>query len=231
MASDDRSSAPAPVSAFTRLVADARTALIVMTGALAVLWVVQIANWAGGYRLTADYGIHPHRLGGLGEVFSAPLLHGNWEHLESNSVPLFAFGLLAAYRGMKRFLGVTLLIVLTSGAAVWLLEDGRTVTVGASGVVYGYFGYVALRGIFDRNLLDTVIGVLLGVSYAYLLVAVVPGDPGISWLGHLGGLLGGLAGAWILRGRHPRAGTAAPVPGQTRGTRADLLKELDDLGI
>ncbi|MFC8451895.1 rhomboid family intramembrane serine protease [Kitasatospora sp. NPDC057223] len=230
MASERSTASTGPL---TRVIIGARTALIVMTGALAVIWLVQLANWTGDYQLVRDYGIHPRQVGELGDVFSAPLLHGTWEHVESNSFPLFVFGVLAAYRGMRRFLALTLLTVLTSGGAVWLLEDAGTVTVGASGVVYGYFGYVVLRGIFDRNLLDTAIGVLLGASYAYILLAVVPGDPGISWLGHLGGLLGGLAGAWVFRDRRAKAGpaTAAPVPGQTRSTRADLLKELDDLGI
>ena len=240
MASDDRSTTLDPA----RMIADARRAFFVMTGVLAAVWLIQLANWADDYRLTADYGIRPQQLGRLADVFSAPFLHMNWQHLEGNSGPLFVFGFLAAYRGVRKFLGLTLLIAVTSGAAVWLFQDGNTLSAGASGVIYGYFGYVVLRGIFDRNLVDTLIGVVMGASFAYMLTTAVPGTPQVSWLGHLGGLLGGLAGAWIFRDRRPRqapaatpgagpgaAAPAAPVPGQARSTHADLLKELDDLGI
>ena len=240
MASDDRSTTLDPA----RMIADARRAFFVMTGVLAAVWLIQLANWADDYRLTADYGIRPQQLGRLADVFSAPFLHMNWQHLEGNSGPLFVFGFLAAYRGVRKFLGLTLLIAVTSGAAVWLFQDGNTLSAGASGVIYGYFGYVVLRGIFDRNLVDTLIGVVMGASFAYMLTTAVPGTPQVSWLGHLGGLLGGLAGAWIFRDRRPRqapaatpgagpgaAAPAAPAPGQARSTHADLLKELDDLGI
>ena len=238
MASDDRSTAPALDPA--RMIADARRAFFVMVGVLAAVWLVQLANWSADYALTRDHGIRPHQPGRLVDVFSAPFLHMNWQHLEGNSGPLFVFGFLAAYRGVRKFLGLSLLIVLTSGGAIWLFQGADTVSAGASGVVYGYFGYVVLRGIFDRNPVDTLIGAVMGASFAYILTRAVPGAPGVSWLGHLGGLAGGLAGAWIFRDRRARAAaapaaapadTVAPVPGQTRSARADLLKELEDLGL
>ncbi|WP_329496243.1 rhomboid family intramembrane serine protease [Kitasatospora herbaricolor] len=231
MPSDDRSSTPALDPA--RMIADARRAFFVMIGVLAVVWLVQVANWADDYRLTRDFGIRPQQLGRLGDVFAAPFLHMSWNHLEGNSGPLFIFGFLAAYRGVRKFLGLTALITVTSGAAVWLFQGADTVSAGASGVIFGYFGYVVLRGVFDRNLVDTLIGVVMGASFAYILTTALPGTPGVSWLGHLGGLAGGLAGAWIFRDRGGRKAPAAPatVPGPARSAHADLLKELDDLGI
>lgn len=134
---------------------------------------------------------------------------------------------------MRKFLGLTLLITVTSGAAVWLFQGADTISAGASGVIFGYFGYVVLRGVFDRNLVDTLIGVVMGASFAYILTTALPGTPGVSWLGHLGGLVGGLAGAWIFRDRGARKAPAAvaTVPGPACSAHADLLKELDDLGI
>ncbi|GAA2142953.1 rhomboid family intramembrane serine protease [Kitasatospora kazusensis] len=233
-----------------RMIAEARKAFFVMFALLCVVWAVQLANWADSYRLSLDFGIMAHQPGRLPDVLTAPFLHANWRHLEGNSGPLFVFGFLAAYRGVSRFLGLTLLVVVTSGLAVWLFERGEVVTVGASGVIYGYFGYVVLRGLFDRNLIDTLIGLVMGASFAYILTTAVPGTPGVSWLAHLGGLAGGLAGAWIFRDRGPeRAALARPaaasataasaaVPGQPDGpvssadpSRAQLLKDLDDLGL
>ncbi|GAA1391022.1 rhomboid family intramembrane serine protease [Kitasatospora putterlickiae] len=221
---------------FARLLRDSRAALFTMLGALAVIWAVQVANWLDDYRLSYEYGISSGRLDELPDIFTSTLLHFGWDHIEANSWPLFAFGFLAAYRGMKRFLLATLLIVVSSGLTVWLFERPDTVTAGASGLVYGYFGYVVLRGIFDRNLVDTLIGVAVAAVYSYLLLGVLPSAQGVSWLGHLGGLIGGLAGAWLLRNRGDRAPKDAPkdtpkTAANPSGPGTALLKELDDLGI
>ncbi|MEV4614165.1 rhomboid family intramembrane serine protease [Kitasatospora sp. NPDC049258] len=233
---------PHPALDPARMIAEARRAFFVMFAFLAVVWALQVANWAGDEQLAREFAIVPRDTGRLPDIFTAQFLHVNWQHIEANSGPLFIFGFLAAYRGVKKFLGLTVLIVLTSGASVWFFEHANTYTVGASGLVYGYFGYVVLRGIFDRHLIDSLIGVVMGGSFAYLLTNAVPGTPGISWLGHLGGLVGGLAGAWIFRDRStarsstgsaPTAVAPAPgVPAQgAPSPRADLLKELDDLGL
>ncbi|MFG3051328.1 rhomboid family intramembrane serine protease [Kitasatospora sp. NPDC048239] len=220
-------------STFARLISDSRRALLTMLGALAVIWAVQLVNWMDDYRLSYEYGVSSRRLDELPEMFTMPFLHFGWEHIEANSWPLFAFGFLAAYRGMRKFLWATLLITVASGLTVWLCERPNVVTAGASGVVYGYFGYVVLRGLLDRNLLDAVIGVVIGAGYSYLLVGVLPTAQGVSWLGHLGGLVGGLAAAWLFRNRGPRpaAATTDSAPGAAPGPRSALLKELDDLGL
>ncbi|BAJ29227.1 MULTISPECIES: rhomboid family intramembrane serine protease [Kitasatospora] len=237
-----------------QLIAEARRAFFVMFSFMCLVWAAQLVNWLLGGDMARQHGIVPHDPDTLGYLLTAPFLHANWQHLEGNSGPLFVFGFLAAYRGVGKFLGLTALLVVTSGMTVWLFQDGDTVTVGASGLVYGYLGYGVLRGLFDRNLIDSLIGLVMGASFAYVLTAAVPGTPGVSWLGHLGGLVGGLAGAWIFRDRRPgrpaglalrsgRSGSAddarsLPAPGRPAAApagpvspRADLLKELDDLGL
>jgi membrane associated rhomboid family serine protease len=224
--------------------AEARKAFFLMVGFIVLIWVLQVANWADHYQLDQSYGIVPHNVSRLGEIFTAPFLHFSWDHIEGNSGPLFVFGLLAAYRGVYKFLGVTLLVAVTSGLGVWLFQSGSTVTVGASGLIFGYFGYVLARGVIDRNLIDALAAVVMGLSYAYILTVAIPGTPGVSWTGHLGGLVGGLAAGWIFRTRRggqakrtggdsgrgsPGSTVAVPVgPGHPR---ADLHKELGDLGL
>ncbi|WP_406201692.1 rhomboid family intramembrane serine protease [Kitasatospora sp. NBC_01560] len=222
------------VSTFTRLLADSRRALFTMLGVLAVIWLVQLVNWMDDYGLSTEYGLRSQRLDELPDMFTMPLLHGSWDHIEANSWPLFAFGFLSAYRGMAKFLWVSLVILVSGGLTIWLFERPEAVTVGASGMVYGYFGYVVLRGVLDRNLLDAAIGIVIAAVYSYLLIGVLPVSEGISWLGHLGGLLGGLVGAWLFRNRGPRTATAAapaPAAAGAAGPRADLHKQLDDLGL
>ena len=237
------------------MIAEARKAFFVMFAFMVVLWVIQIANWSDHYHLDTQYGLIARQPGRLPEIFTAPLLHFSWAHIEGNSGPLFVFGFLAAYRGVIRFLWLTLIVALTSGLAVWLFQGADLQTVGASGMIFGYFGYVVLRGIFDRHLIDTLIGLVMAASFAYLVTVALPGTPGVSWLDHLGGLVGGIAGAWLLRDRGaralvpsgsaiPQSGTAAVVPapapeqrGEASGKsgkgpdREDLHKELGNLGL
>ncbi len=174
----------------------------------------------------------------LPEIFTAPFLHVNWQHIEGNSVPLFVLGVLAAYRSIARFLAASLIIAVTSGLAVWVFQSSNEGTVGASGLVFGYFGYVLVRGFFDRNLVDIGVGLVAGVLYWTILQVAIPGTPGVSWIGHVGGLVGGVAAAWALRtrgGRPAVAGRPATAPPAAARPAAksvdDLLRELKDQGF
>ena len=195
------------------VLAEARKAFFVMAGFLAVIWVLQIANWADHYRITLDYGIRPRDIASLPEVISAPFLHFSWAHIEGNSGPLFIFGFLAAYRGVRKFIWVTILIIFTSGLAAWLAEPANTVGAGASGLVFGYFGYIMVRGFFDRHLIDIVIGAIMALCFAYQFSVLLP-RAGIGWQAHIGGLAGGVAAGWIFRERRPKA-PAKPAPATT----------------
>src|ERR1700758_34873 len=181
-----------------------RDALIVVGVFLAVLWILQVANWADGYRLDTEFGILPEHLSRLPDIFTAPFLHFSWQHIEGNSIPFFVLGVLAAYRSIARFLLLTLIVAVTSGLAVWLFQSSNELTVGASGLIFGYFGYVLVRGFFDRNLVDIGVGLVAGVLYWTILEVAIPGTPGVSWIGHIGGLVGGVLAAWVLRSATPR---------------------------
>jgi membrane associated rhomboid family serine protease len=240
-----------------------RDAFVLVGGFVALIWVLQVFNWADGYRLDTQFAIYPHNVGRLADIFTAPFLHLSWQHIEGNTVPLFVLGVLAAYRGIGKFLLVSLFVAVTSGLAVWLFQSSGEPTVGASGLIFGYFGYVLIRGFFDRNLLDIGVGVVAGVLYWTILQVAIPGTPGISWIGHLGGLFGGVLAAWFLRTRTPAevaSGGGGWRSGWTTGLRsgsgngsgngsgggsgggkarpaspaspaADLLRQLDDMGL
>jgi membrane associated rhomboid family serine protease len=199
------------------VLAEARKAFFVMAGVLLVLWILQIVNWADHYQLTLDYGIQPRDIGSLPNVFTAPFLHFSWAHIEGNSGPLFIFGFLAAYRGVRKFIWVTILIILTSGLAAWLTEPSNTIGAGASGLVFGYFGYIMVRGFFDRHLIDIAIGAIMALCFAYQFTVLVP-RAGIGWQAHIGGLVGGIAAGWIFRERRPKApAKPAPATGSAAG--------------
>jgi membrane associated rhomboid family serine protease len=219
------------------VLAEARKALFVMVGFLAVLWIVQIANVVDSYRLTFDYGIRPRDIGSLPDILTAPFFHFSWEHIEGNSGPLFIFGFLAAYRGVRKFAGVTVLVILTSGFAAWFTETPGSVGAGASGVVFGYFGYIMVRGLFDRHAIDVLIGAVMALCFAYQFTVLLP-QRGIGWQAHIGGLVGGVLAGWVFRERHtgtaggPKAARKSQEAATTASNpRADLHKQLDDLGL
>jgi membrane associated rhomboid family serine protease len=203
-----------------------RDALIVMGVFLAVIWILQVFNWVDGYRLDTEFGIMPEQVGRLPEIFTAPFLHASWQHIEGNSVPLFVLGVLAAYRSIRRFLLVSVIVAVTSGMAVWLFQSPNSVTIGASGLIFGYFGYVLIRGFFDRSLVDIGVGLVAGALYWTILQVAIPGTPGVSWIAHVGGLVGGVLAAWLLRTAPPaRRPLRKPA---TAGTPSvdDLLRDL-----
>ena len=214
-----------------------RDAVVVMAGFLALIWALQVFNWADGYRLDADFGILPMNLGRLPDIFTAPFLHVSWQHIEGNSLPLFVLGVLAAYRSIARFLVVSLIVLVTSGLAVWLFQSGNEVTVGASGIIFGYFAYVLVRGFLDRNMVDIGVGIVAGVLYWTILQVALPGTPGVSWIDHLGGLVGGVIAAWVVRTRTPIGSRPRPAESAASGGQpdrhgddkaiADLLRELE----
>jgi membrane associated rhomboid family serine protease len=237
------------------LLAEARKALFVMVGFLAIMWIIQLVNVADHYQLTINYGIRPRDVKSLPDIVSAPFLHVSWTHIESNSGPLFIFGFLAAYRGVVRFLGLTGLVILASGFAAWFTGTPGTIGVGASGVVFGYLGYILVRGFFDRRGIDILLGLVMALCFAYQFTVLLPQN-GIGWQAHIGGLAAGVVGGWIFRGRSganrgaaavttatpdqdktaPSAAARATVgetaaTGSHAGPRADLHRQLDDLGI
>lgn len=193
------------------MIAEARKALFVMVGLLAVLWLVQIVNSVDGYDIGRDLGIEPRDPASLPDILTSPFMHSSWGHIEANSGPLFIFGFLAAYRGVKKWFGVSLLIIVASGLGVWFTAPSNSVTVGASGLLFGYFGYVIVRGLFDRHSIDIVLGLVMALCFAYQFTSLLPTDERVSWQGHLFGFAGGIIGGWVFRDRRPKA-VAAPDP-------------------
>jgi len=187
-------------------------AAVLMVGYLVLLWVLDLVNNAEHRAMNNDLGIQPRNLDRLPEIFTAPFLHGSVAHLAANAMPLFGLGLIAALTGVWRFIAVTAVIVVVSGLGVWLFAPSNTVTVGASGVVFGYFGYLVLRGLIDRRPVDVVVAAGVALAYGYLLPGVLPGQEGISWQGHLSGVVGGVLAAWLFRRRRPKPAAEPSTP-------------------
>ena len=175
-------------------------AFVVMAGLLALLWLLEVVDQASGNSLDG-YGIRARDDDGLWHVFTAPLLHGGWPHLMSNSLPFLVLGFLVLLSGWRSWVVVTAASVVASGAFVWVLSPPGSLTLGASGVVFGWLTYLLLRGFFSRSAGQIALAVLVFVLYGGILWGVLPGAVGVSWQGHLGGAVGGALAAWWLHRR------------------------------
>lgn len=177
----------------------------VMAGAVAggfvvLLYIVEVVDTIVASRLERN-GVQPRELGGLDGIVFAPLLHGGWGHLIGNTVPLLVLGFLIAFSGLRTWLQVTAIVWILGGVGVWLFGGDHTNHIGASGIIFGWLAYLIVRGVFNRSLGQIALGFVVFMVYGGVLWGVLPGRPGVSWEGHLFGLLAGALAAWLLSER------------------------------
>lgn len=183
-------------------------------GFLAILWIVELVNATTGRGLTQAGGIEARDLGSLVNILTAPFVHANIDHLMGNALPLFSLGLIAAIPSPKRFLLMTLVVIVVGGLGIWLSSPAGAVTIGASGVVFGYFSYLLLRGLVDRRPADVLVSIGIGIAYgSYMWSAVGFGATGVSWQGHVSGLIGGVVAALVVRTPRKKAAPSDTLPG------------------
>jgi membrane associated rhomboid family serine protease len=185
---------------------------------VAIMWAVELVNALDSYRLDRD-GIVPRNLSHLDGIVFAPFLHASFSHLLANTVPFVVLGFVIALAGSGRLLVVSLIVALVSGAGTWLTAHGGTVTVGASGVVFGYATYLISRGLFNRQIVEIVVGILVLLLFGGALISDLIPHTGISWEAHLFGGIGGVLAAAALsrptRGQ-PSAAGATSLPASPR---------------
>jgi membrane associated rhomboid family serine protease len=175
--------------------APALVAAEVIIGFVALLYVVELVDTLTGHRLD-DGGVRPREVDGLDGILFAPLLHAGWAHLMGNTLPLLVFGFLILLAGVARWLAVTATVWLVGGAGTWLTGQPHSLHLGASVLAFGWLVFLLLRGVFSRRAAQVVLGLVLLFLYGSVLWGVLPGQPGISWQGHLFGALGGGVAAW-----------------------------------
>lgn len=168
-------------------------------GAVGVCWAVEIVDFILPISLD-QFGIIPRSVSGLLGIVVSPFLHGSFGHLIANSFAGLGLGALVAMGGPWRFLSVSVISAVVSGGAVWLLGSGSTVTVGASGVIYGYLGYLLLAGWYSRNMLAFGGSILVAFLFGGLLWGMFPFfvASNVSWMGHFFGFVGGVLAARLL---------------------------------
>lgn len=175
-----------------------KTQILVLGGLVALMWITEFVDiffFRG--RLDA-FGIRPHSFIGLRGILFAPFLHGGLGHLIANTIPFLTLGWLVMLRETSDFFAVSIVTMLVSGLGVWLTGSPYSIHVGASGIIFGYFGFLLLRGYFERSFAAILFSLVVGFLYGGMIWGVLPIQYGISWQGHLFGFIGGAIAARLL---------------------------------
>lgn len=170
----------------------------VLITSIAIFWAIEILDllvFNGGLD---SFGIKPHSIIGLRGILFAPFLHGGFGHLMANTIPFITLGWLTMIQEKNDFYIVTFLSAFVGGIGVWIFGSPNSVHIGASILIYGYLGFLLLRGYFQKNIPSIALSVFVAVAYGSLIAGVLPGSIGVSWQGHLFGFVGGAIAAKIV---------------------------------
>jgi membrane associated rhomboid family serine protease len=188
---------------------DRNRGIFFVAAMVAVMWLVEVYDAVGGD--PDAEGIRPRDPDGLVGVVASPFLHGSWGHLIGNTIPFVVLGVGIALGGLARVAAVTGIVALVGGLGTWLTAPSNSIVIGASGLIFGYATYLIARGIYTRQGLHLLGGLLvLAVYGTTLLFGLVP-TPGVSWQAHLFGGIGGVVAARVLHRGRPTVASGPPM--------------------
>jgi membrane associated rhomboid family serine protease len=192
--------------------------LLLLAGIVMVMWVVEVINTLDSNQLDYD-GLYARSLDRIWGIFTFPFIHASFQHLLDNTVPFVFLGAIIALRGAARLARVTGLVILLGGIGTWLIGPSGVPTIGASGVVFGYAGYLLARGFFDRSALELLTGAVVGVVWGAALVSSLVPHQHVSWQAHACGGMAGIVVAWLISEQDRRRGRSAGRPSTATTSR------------
>lgn len=162
-----------------------------------ICWAVFVVNNLVLHTQLNRYGIIPRQINSLPGILFAPFLHSSYKHLAANSLPLLILGAMVCARSKGEFIAVTICGIIFGGGLTWLFAR-HAAHVGASGLVFCYFGYLGSLALFKRNFATLCLSVICVVAYGGIIRGILPTSAAVSWEGHLAGLLTGITAAWFM---------------------------------
>lgn len=161
---------------------------------IGLLWLIHLVNWATKYHLNA-LGIRPRTGCGLLGIIFAPFLHGHFNHIFFNTIPLFVLGSLVLANGYTLFYTVSIITILLGGLLTWTFGR-KAVHIGASTLVMGYFGYLLANVYYNFNITTIILAVICVYYFGGLIIALFPGKKEVSWESHVFGFIAGVAASY-----------------------------------
>ena len=183
---------------------DIKTPALFIGGFVLLIWFLEVVDGLILGGALDGLGIVPRTMPGLRGVLFAPFLHDGLRHVAANTLPFIVLAALIAIRSLRELLLVTAIVALVSGLGTWLVGPSHSVHIGASGLVFGYFGYLVFRGYFERSWYSVLLALLVLFLYGGLIWGAIPQGNGISWQAHLFGFVGGALAARTLAERPAR---------------------------
>ncbi|MDF1862472.1 MAG: rhomboid family intramembrane serine protease [Verrucomicrobiales bacterium] len=171
--------------------------LLLLIGIVAIAWGLETADTVL-FGFLDRFGIQPRTISGLSGILTAPFLHLGFGHLISNTLPFLILGGVVLIGGRSVFIRASVFIIAIGGMMLWTLGPKATNHLGASLLIFGYLGFLLARGIFERSGFWILVSVLTLILYGGMLGGVLPGQPGISWQGHLFGFIAGVIAARVM---------------------------------
>jgi membrane associated rhomboid family serine protease len=185
-----------------------RARAIVLMVFVGLMWVVRGIDMFLPHGLSAaGVGVVPRTWDGLWNIPITPFIHEDFDHLLSNTIPLLILGALILARGVIEFVFVVFVTTFVSGFGTWLFGEGNAQHIGASGVVFGFFGYLVFRIAFDRKITSGLIALAVAIGYGSAMVWSLIPEEHISWSGHFFGFIGGFVAARMRYPHRPRSVT------------------------
>jgi membrane associated rhomboid family serine protease len=164
----------------------------------ALMWLIEVVDSLAFEGRLDQHGIVPRTLSGLDGILWAPVLHGGFGHLLANTVPFLLLGAFVALGGIRRWLVVTAFIAVLGGLATWLFARNAA-HVGASGLIFGYAGFLLVAGFVEKSIKGIAVAVIVGVLFGGMVLrGIAPVSSYISWESHLFGLAAGVLAAFVI---------------------------------
>lgn len=180
--------------------------LVIPLFIVVVMWVVKIAEVSFSINL-GRWGLMPQTSRGLIGILTMPFLHGNWDHLMANSIPVIVLGTALYYCYPTLANRVMLFSYLGSGLLTWCLGQPASIHVGASALIYSLNLFLIVSGFIRGNRQLIVIALIMVFLYGSFIWGMIPAlaiPQNISWEGHLSGAIIGVALALLLRKEGPQ---------------------------
>lgn len=167
--------------------------LITLTSFIVIIWISSfiVFLFHPNYILPV---LIPRTAQGLLGILTMPFIHGSITHLVANTLPFIIFSWLILIRGTVYYLKATTIILILGGLLVWLFARSAA-HIGASGLIFGYFGFLIARAFYDRSIRSVLITLLVFFFYGGFIWGIVPTAGRISWEAHLFGMIAGIIAA------------------------------------